>query len=342
MILEGRDYRIRTDGAWVFSREYLLARGTCCTSKCLNCPYEYSRENRNLEKMRPIISMVPSWTETLIAARAHVVGRTRFCIHPQDAVRDITVLGGTKTLATDAAEKMRRILEENTGPRPLVILDKEENPKEFFDFYQRFDCDIEVTHVSDFESLALALGSLASALKSESEEADDSTAAFNLDGMRARVEAVIGEADGLKLESRTFGESLLKSNLSAEALVSSILSNKYPIYYFIWKKPWMVVRSDTWIGEAFLRKFSRRFHMVPKSTYVERLSESDTKYPVISEDQIPSDSILLFSSEPYPFLREWDELLETDFVKNAHAAAIVDGEAYSWFGIRALRFLEER
>ena len=109
--IEGRDYTLRNDGAWIFTREYLLSRGTCCQSICLNCPYEHSKENLKIESMRPVISMVPSWTETLVHARARVVGRTRFCVHPTDAVKNVSVLGGTKTLAQDADLKMRELVE---------------------------------------------------------------------------------------------------------------------------------------------------------------------------------------------------------------------------------------
>jgi len=35
---EGEDYVIE-NGYWVFTREYLLKRGSCCESGCKNCPY---------------------------------------------------------------------------------------------------------------------------------------------------------------------------------------------------------------------------------------------------------------------------------------------------------------
>ena len=57
-----------------------------------------------------MISMVPSWTETLIAAGANVVGRTRFCVHPKDAVAVIPSFGGTKTLADKAEHQLREMI----------------------------------------------------------------------------------------------------------------------------------------------------------------------------------------------------------------------------------------
>lgn len=49
-----------------------------------------------------------------------------------------------------------------------------------------------------------------------------------------------------------------------------------------------------------------------------------------------SETLLLFSSEPYPFLRKKD-VLNPLFAPYA----FVDGERFSWFGMRSLRFLEE-
>jgi Family of unknown function (DUF5522) len=38
---EGVDYTIDQDNRYVFTAAYLLRRGTCCGSKCRNCPYDW-------------------------------------------------------------------------------------------------------------------------------------------------------------------------------------------------------------------------------------------------------------------------------------------------------------
>ncbi|HYD20363.1 MAG TPA: DUF5522 domain-containing protein [Flavipsychrobacter sp.] len=38
---EAEDYYLLPDGRLVFTAAYLLKRGYCCGSGCLNCPYEY-------------------------------------------------------------------------------------------------------------------------------------------------------------------------------------------------------------------------------------------------------------------------------------------------------------
>lgn len=70
-----------------------------------------------------ILSLVPSLTETLFALGlgGNVVGRTAFCIHPADKVKEIRSVGGTKQVnwrKVDAAKPTH------------VVLNVDENPKE--------------------------------------------------------------------------------------------------------------------------------------------------------------------------------------------------------------------
>lgn len=38
-LIRGKDYVIADDGAWEFTREYLLNIGECCKNDCRFCPY---------------------------------------------------------------------------------------------------------------------------------------------------------------------------------------------------------------------------------------------------------------------------------------------------------------
>ena len=69
---------------------------------------------------RRIVSLVPSQTEFLIDIGAPVVGRTKFCIHPKDQIKDIPIIGGTKNFRFD---KIRELQPD------LIIGNKEENYK---------------------------------------------------------------------------------------------------------------------------------------------------------------------------------------------------------------------
>ncbi len=95
------------------------------------------------------------------------------------------------------------------------------------------------------------------------------------------------------------------------------------IIYVIWKNPWMCVHRDCYVGDV-LAKMGVEV-------------ESHGRYPEISNSELHKEgNALLFSSEPYPFLSEEQELFNSG---NA-AMALVDGESFSWFGIRSLQFLE--
>jgi len=73
-----------------------------------------------------IVSLVPSLTKTLAdlgLPKEHLVGRTPWCIHPENYVSDIPVIGGTKT------PNIGKIMALSPD---IVIMDREENPLEVF------------------------------------------------------------------------------------------------------------------------------------------------------------------------------------------------------------------
>ncbi len=120
--------------------------------------------------------------------------------------------------------------------------------------------------------------------------------------------------------------TLLGSSFSAPALfepLTAIPSGIETVLYVIWKDPWMVVSADTFIGDI-----CRLLKMA--------LPNFAEKYPKISlADYNPEKTLLLFSSEPFPFRKYLEEIKSLGF-----PAAMVDGENFSWFGIRSIQFLE--
>lgn len=68
-----------------------------------------------------IVSLVPSQTEFLVDIEAPLVGRTKFCIHPADKIKDIPIIGGTKNFRLDAIRALKP---------DLIIGNKEENYQE--------------------------------------------------------------------------------------------------------------------------------------------------------------------------------------------------------------------
>lgn len=68
-----------------------------------------------------VVSLVPSITEYLIDLGVNVVGRTKFCIHPDDKLEHIPIIGGTKNFRFSMIDQVQP---------DLIIGNKEENYQE--------------------------------------------------------------------------------------------------------------------------------------------------------------------------------------------------------------------
>ena len=91
-----------------------------------------------------VISLVPSITETLFdlgLTSDEIIGRTKFCIHPKELVKNIEIIGGTKNLNID---KIRSLKPD------LIIANKEENVKEQVEELMK-DFKVLVTNVETLE-----------------------------------------------------------------------------------------------------------------------------------------------------------------------------------------------
>ena len=91
-----------------------------------------------------IISLVPSITETLFdfgLTENEVIGRTKFCIHPENEVKNVAVIGGTKNL------NIEKIISLNPD---LIIANKEENEKLQVEEFQK-NFKVWVTDIQNLE-----------------------------------------------------------------------------------------------------------------------------------------------------------------------------------------------
>ena len=72
---------------------------------------------------RRIVCLCPSLTETIVVMGAgeRLVGRSRYCIHPEDALLEVDVVGGTKNPDIEAIAALQP---------DLIIAEKEENRAE--------------------------------------------------------------------------------------------------------------------------------------------------------------------------------------------------------------------
>lgn len=97
------------------------------------------------------------------------------------------------------------------------------------------------------------------------------------------------------------------------------------VLYFIWRKPWMVVGRDTFIGD-----------MLVKLGLVNACNGPDARYPTLTDDEIVAlnPAVILLSSEPYPFKHK--HLEELRALCPQAKIQLVDGEMFSWYGSRLL------
>lgn len=201
----------------------------------------------NCTNIHPIvISLVPSWTETLIEANVNVIGRTRFCIHPAHKVKDIAVVGGTKAVDLNVVLQLRP---------DFIVVDQQENTREMADQLTRANQRLIVTNVTDFKSLQTSLLELSSTLQND-----------KLAQLAKRYQQL------QSLDRRLFLRNIiLHGNIEqAEQLEKAEQLQNYE--YVIWKDPFMVVGQQTFIAENFKRI----------GIY---LSHQD-KYPKVSSDQL--------------------------------------------------------
>jgi hypothetical protein len=88
----------------------------------------------------------------------------------------------------------------------------------------------------------------------------------------------------------------------------------------------MSISQDTFIGSVFRHLGLGLW-----------LHDFPTKYPAIDLAQFsPGETLLLCSTEPFPFGKK-----KQGIERSGYAAALVDGESFSWFGVRNLLFLEK-
>jgi endonuclease-3 len=151
-----------------------------------------------------IVSLVPSVTELLVqwGLAARLAGRTRYCIEPKWIRNTVPAVGGTKNPDLD---RIRDLAPD------LVILERDENPKEVADALT-----------------ALGLPWLALEIRT----VKDCVAALRELGIRLGVPEA-GEARATALEASLKG----RRRKGPRALV------------LIWKEPWMSAGPDTYLGD---------------------------------------------------------------------------------------------
>lgn len=226
-------------------------------------------------------------------------------------MQNIPVVGGTKDIAWD------RVLAQQPD---LLVMDREENTR---GMAENSPIPVLATHVLSTTTCAEGLANLADRL--------DSPVLWNLVGRWRRVE--------YKLNTRT--ERARVEEILIPGLVDWVRRPTHPItdvLYLVWYRPWMTVSAATFIGSVMdavgLGELNRNA-LTRHGAWDAPPAQS--RYPTVELDRFdPDRTLLLFSTEPFPFHRKRSLVEPLPF-----PSAIVDGEAYSWFGVRTLAFLEQ-
>ena len=132
---------------------------------------------------------------------------------------------------------------------------------------------------------------------------------------------------------RSVGE-ITNTSFKADRIAIDIESsfavlNKLPslrTLYLIWKSPWMAAAPGTFIHEVI--------HLSGLVNCINR----QTRYPELNTEQIQrlNPELVLLSSEPYPFREK--HIVELQQLCPDAKILLVDGEMFSWYGSRLLKF----
>ncbi|MGN6195416.1 MAG: helical backbone metal receptor [Ginsengibacter sp.] len=176
----------------------------------------------------------------------------------------------------------------------LIIANKEENVKEHVEELAK-NYDVWITDVNDLSDsikMIADIGNLTGRFKKASE-----------------LILKIREGFG-KLEELSVGQPLVKTA------------------YFIWKDPYMVAASETFINN--MMQYCR----------LENVFSEQKRYPQIALEEIKQKKteLILLSSEPYPFKEKHREEMQKLFPKIK--VELTDGEMFSWYGSRLVKSIE--
>ncbi len=247
---------------------------------------QLKREIHFTETPSRIISLVPSQTELLC-----------------DLGLETNIVGVTKFcvhphhIKSDAAvvggTKQIHIEKIKALKPDIILCNKEENTKAIVELCE----SICTVHISDIYDIDDSLG-----LIMQYGEIFDCTTKSEL------------IANRIKTELESFKRDFIKDK--------PVLK----VSYFIWKNPWMVAGSNTFINHLLqLNKFENIYSH--KSRYPE-ITINNTK-------ESKSVDVVMLSSEPFPFKEIHKKELQ-EFYPNA-TIVLVDGEMFSWYGSRLVK-----
>jgi ABC-type Fe3+-hydroxamate transport system substrate-binding protein len=278
------------------------------------------RDDRNRELVFPhpprrVVSLVPSDTLTVctLGCASALVGRTDYCELPEDIVRGLPSVGGTKN---PALEKVLDLLPE------LVLANQEENTK------------------GDLE--ALAQRGVAVLVVFPKRVVEGLAAMARL----ARIFGVEGDAGVRDLLKR--GYDAVRDAEAARANARALRT-----FCPIWMNPLMTIHGTTFISDMLdlagaANVFADRERRYPLAADVGTgkpmpAGERDVRYPRVTLEEVAARApeLVLLPDEPHPFSEDDARVFLAQDTPAAKRGAVVrtGGKDLCWYGARSVEGL---
>ena len=303
-LIEGKDYYINEKGLWVFTADYHLRRGYCCGSGCMHCPYGFSETSydstkdilsdgsiRTTDQMGHTLTIPfpPKRIISLVPSQTELL----FDLGLENKVVGVTKFCVHPEEQTKHKDKIggtkKFSMEKIHALQPdLIIGNKEENYPEGIQMLQ--------------EQYPVWMSDI-----------------LNLNDACSMIMEIARITDSVHA-----GNEMVK-NILGKFHSFVPLENKPMAAYFIWREPYMVAGSDTFINEMMM-------HLG-----VTNIFGHLTRYPEVTIDAVRelNPELIFLSSEPYPFFDKHVE--EFQALLPSAKIIIVDGQYFSWYGSRLLK-----
>jgi ABC-type Fe3+-hydroxamate transport system substrate-binding protein len=262
-----------------------------------------------------VVSLVPSDTLNVaaIGCAGALVGRTDYCELPEEVVRNVPAVGGTKNPRVDDILALRP---------DLVLANQEENTRGDLEELARRGARV---YVAFPRRVADGLAHLA---------------------RLARIFDVLASADVKTLIAQGYEQQ--RAALEARAH-GPVVATFCPI----WMKPLMTIRGDTFISDMLdlcgaENVFAERTRRYPLAADLgraaplppEAVGPRDVRYPRVTIDEVVerAPALILLPDEPHPFTEEDAAIFRALDVPAAKRGAIVhvSGKDLCWYGARSV------
>jgi ABC-type Fe3+-hydroxamate transport system substrate-binding protein len=163
-------------------------------------------------KPERIVSLVPSWTETLFAfgLADRIVGVTKFCVEPAERVASIPKLGGTKNPDIGTIARLQP---------DLVIANAEENRREDIEQLRALRIPVFTTYPRKISSAVESI---------------------------MRLGAVVGR----QAEGEAMAREIVLAVSAIETGLGVWTKLRFRVFCPIWKNPWMAFNADTYAHDV--------------------------------------------------------------------------------------------